>query len=316
VADAAPADKKGCLKRGCFGCLAVMGVGLVLLMVIALITVLRGTPQVVRESGRWTYDVPQHDGIAPDTHEPLLVDAGQMGHVILDVSMANFTIVPEPAGTPVRLEAHYDSGSYELKETFESSGELGWTYRLRFGNRSSFQFFYIDPDNRLELHLPAGTPIVLQGEFGIGESQLELGGLWIESVDLETGIGQHNIEFDEPLPVPMTRFEVNGSIGELRVRRLGNASPAQAHVDHSIGAIYVDLRGAWQNDSDVFVGSSIGECRINLPAERIGLELIGGSVTIGESNTRRARGRGEAPAGAPVVRLTARHTLGELRLTD
>ncbi len=316
MADPAPVAKRGCFKRGCFGCFAVMGTGLVLLMVWALITVVRGTPEVVRESDQLTHEIPQGDWIVPDTSEPLVIDEGQMGRVILDVSLANFKIIPTPPGTPVRLDAHYNSGSYELKETFASSGELGWTYRLTFGKRSMFQFFHIDPDNRLELYLPEGTPIILEGQLGVGESQLELGGLWIESVDLEIGIGDHSIDFDEPLPVPMTRFEIDGSIGELSVRRLGNASPANARIDHSIGELYVDLRGAWKNDSDVFVDSGIGECRVNLPAETIGLELIGTSLMIGESDTRKARGRDEVPAGAPVVRLRASHSLGELRLTD
>jgi hypothetical protein len=245
-----------------------------------------------------------------------VVDQGQLGRVVLDISMASFNIIPAPAGTPVRLDANYDSGSYKLKETFEPSGELGWTYRLDFGKRSTFQFFHIDPDNRLDLYLPVGTPIVLSGELGIGQFQLELGGLWIESVDLETGIGEHGISFSEPLLAPMTNFKVDGSIGELEIRQLGNASPANARIDHSIGEVYVDLRGAWENDSEVYIRSSIGECRINLPSDRVGVELIGGSVTLGESDTRRARGRGEVPAGAPVIRLTARHSLGELRLTD
>ncbi len=316
MADAAPATKTNYLKRGCLGCFSVMGVGLVLLMVWALITVVRGKQEVVRESDQLTHEVPQGDWIVPDTGEPLVIDEGQMGRVILDVSLATFTIIPTSSGTPVRLDAHYNSGSYKLKETFASSGELGWTYRLTFGKRSMFQFFHIDPDNRLELYLPEGTPIVLEGQIGLGESRLELGGLWIESVDLEIGLGDHSIDFDEPLAVPMTRFEIDGSIGELSVRRLGNASPAHVRVDHSIGELYVDLRGAWQNDSDVFVDSSIGECRVNLPAEGIGLELIGTSIMIGESDTRKARRRGEVPADAPVVRLRASHSLGELRLTD
>jgi len=315
MTEAEPA-KKGCLKRGCFGCLGVLGVFLIIAMVIALVTVIQGTPDIVRESDRLAHDIPQREWTVPDTGQPLIIDESQLGHVVLDISMASFRIIPAEPGTPVRLDAHYDSGSYRLKETFEPSGELGWTYRLEFGKRSAFRFFVVDPDNRLDLYLPAGTPITLLGELGIGESRLELGGLWIESVDLETGIGDHGIDFDEPLPVPMTTFKVDGSIGELNIRRLGNASPASAHVNHSIGELVVDLNGAWENDAEVFVDSSIGECRVNLPAEQYGVELIGASVTLGEANTQRARGRGEAPAGAPRVRLRVRHSLGELRLTD
>ncbi len=114
----------------------------------------------------------------------------------------------------------------------------------------------------------------------------------------------------------MKEFRVDGSIGELSVGALGNASPVKASVDHSIGEVYVDLRGEWQNDSEIYVGSSIGECRVNLPSEQIGVDLRGGSVTIGESDLRRVRTRGAAPEGAPVLRLTARHTIGELRFTD
>jgi hypothetical protein len=316
MTNAAPAAKAGCFKRGCFGCLGVVGVLLILIMGWALITVVRGTPDVVRETNQVTHVIPPHTDSIQDSSEPLIVDVGQMGRIVLDVSMATFKIVPEPPGTPMRLEANYDSGSYKLEETFEPSGELGWTYRLEFGKRSSFQFFHVNPDNRLELHVPAGTPLTLGGELGIGQSRLDLGGLWIESVDLETGIGEHVIDFSEPLSSPMASFELDASIGEVRVRRLGNASPASARVDHSIGEISVDLRGAWQNDSDVFVASSIGECRINLPSDRIGLELIGARVTLGESDSRRAHTRGEIPEGAPLIRLTARHTLGELRLTD
>lgn len=316
MADAAPAAKRGCFKRGCFGCFSVMGIGLVLLMVWALITVVRGTPEVVRESDRLTHDIPQENWIVPDTSEPPIVDAGQMGRVILDVSLANFKIIPTPPGTPVRLDAHYNSGSYKLEETFASSGELGWTYRLTFGKRSMFQFFHIDPDNRLELYLPEGTPIVLEGQLGGGKSQLELGGLWIESVDLEIGIGDHSIDFAKPLAVPMTRFEIDGSIGKLYVRRLGNASPATARVSQRIGELYVDLRGSWQADSEVIVNSNIGDCRVQLPPNGIGLELLRASIRLGESDTRKARRRAEVPAGAPVVRLRVSHSLGELRLTD
>jgi len=144
---------------------------------------------------------------------------------------------------------------------------------------------------------------------------MELGGLWIESVDLEIGVGDHRIGFDEPLQTPMTRFALNGSIGETRVSMLGNASPAEVLIRHRIGELSVDLDGAWLNDSMVVLRSSIGGFRIGLPSQEIGFELLGASVGIGESNTRRARDRPEPPPGAPVVRLKANQSLGELRLT-
>jgi hypothetical protein len=293
----------------------VLGIGLVILMILALITVLRGKAEVVPMSDRLVHDLPQGEWAVPGTGEPLVVGAGQLGVVVLDVRMANFSIIPAPTGTPVRLEADYDSGSYKLDESFNSSGELGWTYRLEFGKRSMFDFIQIDSDNRLELYLPAGTPIALKGEIGIGETRVELGGLWIESVNLSVGIGGHEIDFNEALATPMKNFDVRGSIGELRIRSLGNASPATVSVSHSIGELDVSLAGTWQNDSTVSIRSTIGECRIGVPDRGIGFELIGAPVTLGESNTRRARGRDEVPEDAPVVKLEASQRIGELILT-
>jgi len=315
MTDTAPPARKGCFKRGCFGCLGVLGIGLVLVMVMALITLIRGKPQVVHESDQLTHQVPKGNWAEPDTGEPLIVGEAEAGRVVLDVSMATFSIIPAPEGTPIRLNANYNSGQYELEETFSPSGELGWTYRLSFGRRSIFDFIHIDPDNRLELYLPAGTPIVLEGKVGVGESNLELGGLWIDRVDLDVGIGDHEIDFDEPLVAPMKSFDVRGSIGELTIGSLGNASPASVDVGHSIGEVSVSLAGAWQNDSTVSVRSRIGECRIRVPDHGIGLDWKGAIVMLGEANTRRAREREEVPDGAPVVHLEASHSLGELRLT-
>ncbi len=315
MADSVSVTKKGCLKRGCFGCLILGGAGVGLILVLALITVIRGTPEVVREDAVSTHSIPQGNWDVAQSGEPLIVDPDQIGRVVLDVSFASLSIVPASPGTPVRLDAHYDSGKYSLEESIQTEGELGWTYRVSFGRRSIFDFRH-SQKNRLELHLPAGTPLVLEGKIGVGESNLELGGLWLESVDLDIGIGEHRIDFDEPLSSPMSRFVVRGSIGETRIRNLGNASPAEIRVTHSLGELRVDLDGAWQNDSTVTVRSSIGACSIGLPPEEIGFELLGARLSIGDSNTRVAGRRPEPPPGAPVVRLKASHSLGELLLTD
>ena len=169
VESAHPA-KKSCLRRGCFGCLIVAGAGLGLILVLGLITVIRGNPEVIREQAESAHVIPQGDWDVSHPGEPLVVDPDQVGRIILDVSIVSFSIVPEPPGTPVRLDARYDSGKYELEESMQAEGELGWTYRVSFDRRSVFDFRH-SPDNRLELHLPIGTPLVLEGRIGIGESR-------------------------------------------------------------------------------------------------------------------------------------------------
>ena len=310
------APRKGCLRRGCLGCLVIVGAGIGLVVIMAVITLVRGVPDVVREDESRTHSIARSPTESTREGRPLVVDEGRVGRVVLDVSMANFSIIPAPAGSELRLDARYNSGSYKLEESMRGDGETGWTYRLSFGSRSVLNFIHVDAgDNRLELHLPAGTPLTIEGELGVGQTDLQLGGLWVESVKLGAGVGDHRIGFDEPLPVPMSSFELDGSIGETSVSGLGNASPAEVKVRHRIGDIRVDLGGAWRNDAKISVRSSIGGFRIGLPDEDVGFELLRASIGIGEANTRRVGERSEAPAGAPVVQLEASHSIGELLLT-
>ena len=67
----------------------------------------------------------------------------------------------------------------------------------------------------------------------------------------------------------MVRFSVQGNIGELSIRSLGNASPEIATVSHSIGELSVGLDGEGSNDSMVTVRSSIGECRVKLVLNQV-----------------------------------------------
>ena len=68
----------------------------------------------------------------------------------------------------------------------------------------------------------------------MGESRMELGGLWILDADIDFGMGDHSVSFDEPLAVPVAGVRLDTSLGVLRVDRLGNASPADAWIKHSI----------------------------------------------------------------------------------
>lgn len=313
--------KSGCLKTGCLCCIGVIAVCVLVLVVIAVVALALGPPEREVERPELTRELPVAPPRAADRPEPGSVAppqawAGEPGRVVLDLSMGRFEVVAGKAGDPIRVDGKYDSGSYELTESLEREGETGWVYRLSFGRKVSWiRELFSDRagDNLVRLVLPAEAPIVLEGRIGIGESELELGGLWLIRTDLDLGVGEHTIEFHRPSPLPMEQFRIAGSVGDIRVVRLGNASPRSVRVSSRIGALDLDLRGQWQNDAEVVARGGIGEFVIRIP-DQVSVVVDRASVRLGETNLRALQGLPPPGEGLATLSLEITGGIGELRI--
>lgn len=310
------ASKRGCLRTTCIGCLAVIGAGMVVVAVLAVLAWISASREVRIEPVDISRAVPSPEEIpppaAPDTGlRSRPPPAGGHGRVVLDLSWGSFTVRAGAPGEPLRLDGSYDSAGFELEESYEEDGAGGWIYRVGLSSRG-FRMFFDDNEtqNRLRLTLPPDVPLDLAGKIGIGESSLDLEGLRLGSVDLDIGTGSHTIDFAAPSAVPLERFRVKGSIGELYVKSLGNASPATVEVSHRIGEVGIDLRGAWQRDADVSVRCGIGECGVRVPRDAK-VELLDSGVLIGESTLPGLRDI-DPPENAPTLRLSLGGTIGEV----
>ncbi len=313
--------KRGCFRTGCFGCLGVLLLAVVLPLIWGFIEIARGVPEGERQTRDMARILPGGSA-APDAGQQVTVPPAALagGRVILDISMAEFSIEQGPAGDPIRVEADYDTRTYELVEEFTGEGELGWTYNLRFRPSVSWLRRLLagtdEQHGKVRLILPRGTPMSLAGNVGIGESKLELGGLWLTDVDLDIGIGSHTIRFSEPLPQPLEALRLDSSLGEVRVHGVGHASPHQVRLGHSVGEVRFDLRGDWRNDSEVEIACGIGECDVRLPGDEVNVELVRAAVTIGEARHPRREKLAQAPPGAPTLRVDISGTIGEVSVDD
>jgi len=317
-------EKRGCFKIGCLGCLGVATLVLLVIVVLVVLGLLTGGREErfepierayrVRAAGSpGTVEIRRSDepGQALIAHE---IDVAEPGRIVLDLNRGSFEVRPGPPGESIRLEGRYDAGHFDLTESYETYGETGWTYRVSFDQRGFGirPFVQHEPsENLVRLIVPRDAPIVLEGRVGIGESELELGGLWLLGVDLDIGIGEHTVSFGEPLPIPMGRLRLDASIGALIVDRIGNASPREVWVKHSIGEVGVDLRGPWRRDAEVFVRCGIGECDVRVP-RNVDLEVDRASVTIGEAS--RPHDRPAPEAGRPTLKLSVSGNIGEVQV--
>lgn len=318
--------KGGCL--GCLGVVAFVSVALALVLGVSLSwdppdpertrreseRPLPGSPgaggeagggEVVSDAEVEGRELPPVEGVAGvpplEGVEPLVLE--------LDLGFGTFDLEAGEPGTGVRVIADYDRASYRFEESFDEAENR---MRVRFGTRGGlFGIFGVHEPaaNRVRIVVPRGYPVVLTGKIGIGESDLQLGGLAVQEVDLEYGIGDHHLEFAEPLPRPLERFAVDGSIGELLVRSLGNASPREAFVESGIGELVLELDGAWKNDSRVRLSHGIGEVVVRVPEEvRLSVDS---SLALG-GTSRGDLDRAEPPEGAHEIELEVSSGIGEV----
>jgi len=310
---------KSCLLIGCLGVPALLiGGCFVFVGVVSTLDPPDSNPEVVvREQPLpgVTFEPGSDEDPTTSGHEIARMLGATSGVVHLDISMAELVIEPGRPGEPIRVEADYDAGAFELRETLDQT-DGGWRYELVFDNKVSMLRFLkgrIETLNRVYLTLPPDLPFTLEGSVSMAESDIELGGLQVQGVDLELGAGEHTISFAESLPSPMSAFFLDGSFGDIRIHDLGNASPLTTRIDFSAGSLSVDLEGDWRNDGEVRVAFGFGECSIDLPRD-VPARIESARVLLGERQLAGDEDLADLSPDQPKLHIWAKGTAGEIRI--
>jgi hypothetical protein len=203
------------------------------------------------------------------------------GRIIMDAQQGGFEIEPGKPGEALRLEASYDKNAYELEEDLEADEEGVWTYRINFrrtgggGLMAAIRQMVGGVKPSVRVILPVDVPLELEVRASQGGLEMDLGGLWLRTADIQFQQGGVSLAFSQPLREPMDRLTLNGSMGGFAALKLGNASPRTLDLDFSMGGGFLDLRGEWRNDSQISISASMGGGEVRLPRDVAieGLEL-------------------------------------------
>jgi hypothetical protein len=333
-------EAKGCAKGGCIGCAAVVAAVVVVpLLLVATARLTEREPEPRREE--LTRQLPPLPGTAagggaeggaagagepPAEAPPAGVPLGAVGaevpalaagaapvRIVLELSKGSFEVEPGPPGSELRVEADYDAAAYRLEQRYDPDHR---EYELRFDSKGMLRVHFggrHEVQSRVRLIIPRGYPVALAGHIKMGESTLDLGGLTLTEADLDLGMGSHRVDFSSPLAAPAARLSFDGSMGEMEIEHLGNASPAQVYVHHSFGSLRVDLSGRWRNDSTLDVTCGFGECAIEAP-EDANLAVERARVRLGDKTVEGLDRLRPARPGVPTLHLSVESTAGELRI--
>ena len=168
---------------------------------------------------------------------------------------------PAEAGTLYRMELRYDQDVVEPRTRYEDETlEIGMDRvgrGIRLGSR--------DGSGRLDLALTREIPLSLDLEFGAAKADLDLGGLAVRELALETGASDTRIAVSAPNPVELevASFEVGAA--NFVATGLGNLNAERIRLEAKAGKATLDFTGEWQRDVEVEVDLDLGALELRFP---------------------------------------------------
>lgn len=310
----------GCKTFFKFGCIGCLGLLVLILMISAVVygiawSAVRNEQVEKKELIRELefFEAVTGDDLPLEVPSEFVDPQLSAGRVVLDLRHTKFIVVPAAPGEALRVKAEFDVNHYDLSETFdEGTDDEGWTYEVKF-KRTSDSYMLTTLKEllggskpRVKIYLPRDVPFDLEASFLQGGAEVDLGGLWLVNADIEFLQGGGAIEISEPTREPMDNLRIDFTQGGGALEGLGNASPRTLDVAFSMGGGYVDLRGQWQNDSEVEIEQSMGGVSVNLPND----------VVIRGLKGRETAEPGEGEEKLPIIRISTSSSMGELEFLN
>jgi hypothetical protein len=231
----------------------------------------------------------------------VVVDHG-VGKVVLHGTDERMLYQAQLAYDPRRSEPVYD---YDAKAR-----------RLRVGARRPGDGPGGAPELRLDL--ARTVPVALTVNMGTAEADLDLGGMRLTRLAVESGASDAVLHFDAPNRVPMERLDLDVGAASLRARGLANARARDVRVRMNVGSAELDFDGEWTNDVELQLQITVGKVVLRVPDD-VGVRVETSGV-LGSFDDRGFERRGDAwlsPNWNTAVRklvVRSRTTVGRLEI--
>jgi hypothetical protein len=114
--------------------------------------------------------------------------------------------------------------------------------------------------------------LALDVGLGAVDADVELGGLRLTDLNLETGASRAVIRFSQPNGTRCQHAQLSAGAAELSVIGLGNSRCDRIDFEGGVGKVALDFGGTWTASSDVEVKMAMGELTLRLPRQ-VGVRL-------------------------------------------
>lgn len=151
------------------------------------------------------------------------------------------------------------------------------------GHKISYRVFGADerPTEKFwKVYLAESTPYILDLDYGLGNANIDLSGLSIEKLKINTGSADVNISYNTEVgnKITMDTFSVKVDMGSLNARHLNLAKSKVVLAEVGFGNMYLDFSNRPTIANHIIGSVGAGNLIIQLPSEDVPV-----LVTINES---------------------------------
>lgn len=115
------------------------------------------------------------------------------------------------------------------------------------------------------VELSPAADLALDLTLGASEADIELGGLRVTDLRLQTGASRTTLRFSQPNGVRCRSATVTSAAAEVLITGLGNSRCDRLQLEGGIGRATLDFSGAWKATQRVEARMAIGDLKLRLP---------------------------------------------------
>jgi hypothetical protein len=115
------------------------------------------------------------------------------------------------------------------------------------------------------VELSPRVDLALDLAFGATEADIELGGLRVSQLKLETGASRTTLRFSRPNGIRCTEAEISSGAAEVVLAGLANSRCDQVRVEGGMGRVTLDFGGTLTATQRAEVTMAVGELVLRLP---------------------------------------------------
>lgn len=187
--------------------------------------------------------------------------------VRVDLSGGELRMLPAEEGELYDYSIRYDATRYDVERRFDSASH---TLSLRLdGGRGRLRRWADREDEhaRVSLAVARGVPMNVALRLGAVEADLDLGGLAVDQLNVESGASSTSLRFPTPNPRRMRSLQFDVGAASIEVAGIGNANVEHIDVDCGAGSVTLDFSGAWAGDADARLRVRLGTVTLRVPRD-------------------------------------------------
>jgi hypothetical protein len=181
--------------------------------------------------------------------------------VEVEYGAGRLSLGPGEPGMLYSAKVHYDAATFTPVVDYTAG-------RLRLGVESGTVRGRNVRAGELDLRLTPEVPVDLSVRFGAAEANLDLGGLRVDRLEIQTGASRTILDVSAPNPQRCRSATIQVGAARFEARGLGNLNAERLSVQGGVGEVTLDFSGEWLADMTASVEMGLGALTLAVPRNR------------------------------------------------